>query len=180
MRRATGLINLFLIIVTLGAVAAPASWGSTFGVDPPVAAAMLSVGFAVWIYRHTRLGNWDLSFLSRAAAVAMLIFTGVAIYTPTLAGLRASYLPTMDMVLALEAGILLLIVSLEPRSRAVKPSLYLPLVPWAMPALGAIFRLPRAIGGLFSSRLRWTNVNHLTTYQGSEFELPLLKQSRIV
>lgn len=179
MRRATGLINLFIIIVTLGAAAYPASWGRTFSVDPSVAAAMLSIGVAVFLYRHTRLGKWDLSFLSRAAGIAMFLFTAVAIYTPTLAGLRDTYLPTMDMLLTLEAGILLLIVSLEPKPNAIKPSLYLPLVPWALPGVESVFRIPRAIGGLFFSRLRWTNINHLTAYQGGEFELPLLKQSHI-
>lgn len=126
----SGLI-LSALIATIGAlkILFPAEVATMFALDTSVALfAVLTAVIAYGVWRG------PLNFLSGSFILGTIGFASIAfgvgsIISPTLMGLRSSFIPIADIFLLVETGIILQMIGLERKQRpALSPLLVLSLV----------------------------------------------------
>ena len=122
MNRSGQTVSAVIAIIGIAKVCFPAVLVSLFALDKSVALIAIAIAilaFGVW---YGPLGFLSGSSVTGFLGLAVLVLGGFSISSPTLLGLRGTYLPIADIFLLLESGILLQMIGLEKKqSQTLSP-----------------------------------------------------------
>lgn len=128
MRKAILFLSSWLAIIGALRLIAPHWLSQLIAID--VIAAWLAIAVA-----GLALANglrWfsllDLRTFFRALGVVLLVTTCYGINSPTFGDIRQTYVPLTDLFIALESGIVMLLLSAEKSDEALSPLVYLSLI----------------------------------------------------
>lgn len=128
MRKTILFIGTWLFIIGTLRLIAPHSLTQFMALDPAV--AWLSIGTAVLAFANG--SRWfsllDLRFIFRALGMTLLIIAIYGVNSPTFGDMRQTYVPVADLFLALESGIIMLLLAAEKSAEALSPLVYLSLI----------------------------------------------------
>ena len=150
MNRSGQIVSALIAIIGTSKLLFPAAIGQLFALDKPVAFIALAVAVVAYGVWHGPLRFLSGSAITGLLGLSVLAFGAVSISSPTLLGIRGTYLPVADIFLMLEAGIVLEMIGLEKkRSQTFSPLLMLSV------ASQLLFnRQTRAAGPAHSSKAR--------------------------
>lgn len=128
MRKAVVFISTGLLIIGTLRLIASASVSQLMALDPAV--AWLAIGVAGLAYANGSrwLSLLDLRLIFRALGLTLLITTAYSINSPTFGDIRQTYVPVADLFIALESGIVMLLLAAEKSAEALSPLVYLSLI----------------------------------------------------
>lgn len=147
MNRSGQAVSALLAIIGVSKLLFAPAVGQLFALDQPVALIALAVSviaFGIW-YGPLRLLSG--SSVTRFLGLTVLVMAAASVYSPTLLGLRGTYLPVADIFLLVESGILLQMIGLERKQpETLRPFLLL------SNAVHRLSHTPRHIPATASSR----------------------------
>lgn len=113
------------LLTTLGflKIFQPVYLGHFFALDSPTALFAISSGllaFGIWYGPLKSLAG---SLLLRTFGSTLLVIGLASVLSPTLLGLRNTFLPLADVFVIIESGIILQLIGLEPKIMPVTTSL---------------------------------------------------------
>ena len=115
MNRSGQTVSALIAVIGVSKILFPAAVSQFFALDKSV--ALIALAVAVLAY-----GVWygPLRFLSGSSLAGLLglstiVVGAISIYSPTLLGLRGTYLPIADILLIIESGIVLQLIGLEKK-----------------------------------------------------------------
>ena len=127
MRRAVLILGTFLLSIGTLRLAAPGIFLHLMALDPIVALLGIVAGAAVILNGTSYARFIDLRFVFRVVGITLLAAVIYGVNSPTFGDMRDTYVPVGDLFVALESGIVMLLLAAEKNEEAVTPLVYLTL-----------------------------------------------------
>lgn len=119
MQKALFFIGLPLLALGILRFAAPQVLFRFAGLDPAFAILAMAVGGSVLLLTSPLWQHIDFRPLFAVAAAGCISLAMICLNTPTLWGLRSTYLSLMDVFVSLEGGVMLGLAALEKKADAL-------------------------------------------------------------